>query len=66
MVAVDNIGAFYFRDRVTETMVGNGTTLQNYALKSLARLVADRAVLLVASKAALYGGPKDGAQGDKR
>lgn len=33
MVVVDNIGAFYFRDRVTESMVGNGTTLQLYALK---------------------------------
>ena len=66
MVVVDNIGAFYFRDRVTESMVGNGTTLQLYALKSLARLVADRAVLLVASKAALYGGPRDSGQGEKR
>lgn len=34
--------------------------------KSLARLVKDRAVLLVASKAALYGGPKENAQGEKR
>lgn len=33
MVVVDNIGAFYFRDRVTESVVGNGTTLQLYALK---------------------------------
>jgi RecA/RadA recombinase len=59
LVIIDSMGAFFYRDKTTEAVAGEGTALQKHALRILVKLVADRCVLVIAAKPALFN-PWDG------
>lgn len=62
---IDSLGDFIFRDRLTATCAGEGSTLSLHAVRTLSRLLHERAVVIVAAKPMLFS-PRDGSAFDHR
>jgi hypothetical protein len=55
LIVVDSLGALHFRDKATEAVCGEGSTLGGHAsAKALARLLAITTALVLAAKPVLF------------
>ena len=66
LMVIDSIGTFYYRDKMTEAMAGEGTSLQKHALRCVAKLVAEKYVLLLAAKPVLFNAREGQPEGEHR
>ena len=59
LMLIDSLGSFFFRDKFTELVAGEGTSLQKVAVRTLARLVQEeKRILVLAAKPVLFN-PKE-------
>ena len=53
-MVLDSIGAFHYRDKMTEAGCGEGSTLAHFAVRTMAKLLAERTVVVLAAKPVLF------------